>query len=199
MSSTRNKPETRLIIAVSLFLFSILASFLITYLGQQGDRYWVSTRAIAQGVQIAPGDVELARATLPRALSGYLSSNTNPIGSITRKAISASALLNSDSLSLNGDDLTTESVAIEVRTGDLPISTQAGDIVSLYQVHDSRNGEEVPPPSKIISNVFVREIESKSGNFGGTLTMTISLHRDEVPLVLAATSSGRIVVVTNGG
>ena len=198
MPSTTNKPQTRLVIAAALFLFSILASFLITYLGQQGDQYWLSTRAIAQGVQIAPGDVKLAKATLPRGANGYLGSNSNPIGSITRKAISASTLLNSDSLSLNSDELTTESLAIEVRTSDIPISTQSGDIVSLYQVHDSRNGEEVPAPARIISGVFVREIESKSGNFGGTLTVTISIDREEVPIVLAATSSGRIVVVANG-
>lgn len=200
MATTSDKrSHTRLIIASSLFIASVFASFLISYISHQGDSYWVTTRAIAKGVQIAPADVALARSELSSAMKGYLTDRDNPIGSISRRAIAAGELINHDTLSENIDDLTTESISISIRSSDLPLNAGAGDVVTLYQVHDSRNGESVPEPVRVISGVFIKQISERGTNFGSDVSLTISLHRDDISRVLSATASGRLVVVANRG
>ncbi len=191
--------QTRLLIASSLFLASVLASFLISYLSHQGNSYWVTNRAIAKGVQISAADVSLARGELSSAMEGYLTSRANPIGSITRRVMTAGELILSSALSENAEELTTESISIAIRSSDLPINTAAGEVVALFQVHDARNGENVPEPIRIISGVFIKDISERGSNFGGDIALTISLHREDISRVLAATASGRIVVVANRG
>lgn len=198
-TTSEKKSHTRLIIASSLFLASVFASFLISYISHQGDSYWVTTRAIAKGVQIAPSDVALARSELSSAMKGYLTDRDNPIGSISRRAIIAGELINHVALSENIDDLTTESISISIRSSDLPQNAGAGDVVTLYQVHDARNGESVPEPVRVISGIFLKEISQRGSNFGSDVALTISLHRDDISRVLAATASGRLVVVASRG
>lgn len=179
-TTSEKKSHTRLIIASSLFLASVFASFFISYISHQGDSYWVTTRAIAKGVQIAPSDVALARSELSSAMKGYLTDRENPIGSISRRVIVAGELINHVALSENIDDLTTESISISIRSSDLPQNAGAGDVVTLYQVHDARNGESVPEPVRVISGIFLKEISERDSNFGSDVALTISLHRDDI-------------------
>jgi hypothetical protein len=86
-----------------------------------------------------------------------------------------------------------------VRSADISHSVNPGDIVSLFHVHDSRNGEAVIPPYRILSNLFVQGINQKSANFGGDISLTLSLNKEDIPTLLSATSSGRIVVVSTRG
>jgi hypothetical protein len=193
------KSHTRLIVAGALFLTSILASLLIAYISSLGGKYWVLNRPLPKGVQIAAPDISLAKVTLGRGAQGYLNSSINPIGSITLRNLSAGSLLNITDLSNSGEELDSESLSIAVRAADLPSTVTVGEIVSLYQVFDARNGEVAPDPELVISGVFIKEISQKSANFGGDLALTITIRRDEVPTLLAATSSGRLVVVASRG
>jgi hypothetical protein len=193
------KSHTRLLVAGALFLTSIAASLLIAYISSIGGKYWVLNRPLPKGVQIEATDISLAKATLGRGAQGYLTSSINPIGSITLRNLSMGALLNVSDLSNSGEALDSESLSIAVRAADLPSTVNVGEIVSLYQVFDARNGEVVPLPVRVISGVFIKEISQKGANFGGDLALTITIRRDEVPTLLAATSSGRLVVVASRG
>ncbi|CAN2213234.1 SAF_CpaB_FlgA_like domain containing protein [Candidatus Nanopelagicaceae bacterium] len=197
--TSKKKSQSRLVIASTLFFASVFASFLISYISNQSDSYWVALHPIAKGVQISPSDVTLAKGSLTSTMKGYIESKSNPIGSITRRTFNAGELIHSTALSENIEDLTTESISIAVRSSDLPTSIASGDIVALYQVHDARNGETVPEPIRIVSGVFIKEIAKQGSNFGGDAALTISLNRDDIPQVLTATSSGRIVVVAIRG
>ena len=197
--NNEKKSNTRLIIATSLFFTSVLASFLISYLSHQRGSYWVVTQPIAKGVQISASDIGLEDANLAKGISGYLSATSNPIGSIALRTMAAGELISRTSISEDSAELTSESISLAVRNSDLPSSASPGDLVSLFQVHDSRNGEATPAPERIESGVFIREISRKGSNFGSDVTLTISLHRDDVAKVLAATTSGRIVVVSTHG
>ena len=200
MSNPYNKKShQRLVIAGALFLTSILASFLISYLSQSGAHYWLLTHPLARGVQIEASDVTLVKVSLGAGVRGYLSSQENPIGSITRRDINGGELINSGDLSANAEDLTTESLSISIRASDISPSISSGSIVSLYQVHDARNGEIVPAPVRILSGVFVKEVSRKSANFGADLSLSLTVSRDDVATLLSATSSGRIVVVSSRG
>lgn len=197
--TTEKKSNSRLIIAGALFLTSIIASFAISYIANSGSHYWVLKEPLSRGVQIASSDLALVKMTLGKNARGYISDSSNPVGSITRRSLLSGELLNTNDITNNSEELLTESLSISIRATDIPQSTLPGDIVTLYQVFDARNGEEVMPPQRVISGVFIKEVARKSANFGSDLSLTISVQRDDVPLVLSATSSGRIVVVASHG
>lgn len=191
--------HTRLIVASSLFALSILASFLFTYTSHLGEKYWVLIRPVAIGVQINERDLALVKATLVSPITAYLSARENPAGSISTRNLQSGELIRSTDISSDNRYLTTENISLAVRAVDIPNSVQIGDLVTLYQVQDARNGEAVEPPTEIISGVFIRDISRKSSNFGSDVALTISLNRRDVPQILQASASGRIVVASSHG
>lgn len=197
--TTEKKSNNRLVIAGALFLTSIIASFAISYIANSGSHYWVLKQPLSRGVQITSNDIALVKIALGKDVHGYLSETSNPVGSITRRSLLSGELLNTNDIAINSEGLTTESLSISIRAADIPQSTLPGDLVTLYQVFDARNGEAVTPPQYVISGVFIKEVARKSANFGGDLSLTITVQREDVPLVLSATSSGRIVVVASHG
>lgn len=186
-------------IAGALFFTSILASFLISYLSQSGSQYWILKEALPRGVQIQSSDLLLTKATLGLDARGYIGANENVVGSITRRNLSGGEFLHRNDLSDDSRELTSESLSISVRDSDISPSCAPGDVVSLYHVHDARNGEVVPEPERILSGVFIREISQKSANFGGEISLTVTVEREDVGVLLQATSTGRIVVVSSNG
>lgn len=191
--------HTRLIVASSLFALSILASFLFTYTSHLGEKYWVLIRPVSIGVQINERDLALVKATLVSPITAYLSARENPAGSISTRNLQSGELIRSTDISSDNRYLTTENISLAVRAVDIPNSVQIGDLVTLYQVQDARNGEAVEPPTEIISGVFIRDISRKSSNFGSDVALTISLNRRDVPQILQASASGRIVVASSHG
>lgn len=198
-SNIEKKSQSRLLIAGALFLTSILASLLIAYISSMGGKYWVLTRPLPRGVEITSSDIALAKVMLGRGVQGYLSSTLNPVGSTTIRNLQSGALLNYSDLSNDASEQDSESIAISTRSVDLPSTVSVGDLVSLYQVFDSRNGEATLAPQLVLSGLFVKEISQKGANFGGDFALTLSLNREDVPTALAATSSGRLVVVASRG
>ena len=154
---------------------------------------------LPRGVQIELSDLALTKASLGTAVRGYITSTDNVVGSITRRNLNEGELLNFNDLSDDASGLTTESLSISILATDIPPAALPGDIVSLYQVHDQRNGEEVLAPVQVLTNVFIREISRKSANFGSEISLTVTIDRDDVATLLQATSSGRIVVVSTRG
>lgn len=193
------KSHSRLLIAGALFLTSVIASLLIAFISTTGGKYWILIRPVPRGVRITASDITLTKANLGQGVAGYLSSSVNPIGSITLRNLATRSLLNTSDLTDDLNELDSESISIAVKSSDIPSTTSVGDLISLYQVFDSRNGEQVSPPQRVIGGVFIRELSQKGANFGGDISLTISLRREDVPDVLAATSGGRLVVVASRG
>jgi hypothetical protein len=193
------KSQQRLVIAGALFFTSILASFLISYLSQSGSQYWVLKEPLPRGVQIQSGDLLLSKASLGLDARGYIDSAENVVGSITRRNLSGGEFLNINDVSDDTDELTSESLSISIRATDISSTAMPGDLVSLYQVHDVRNGEATPEPRRILTGVYIREISRKSANFGSEISLTVTIDRDDVARLLSATSSGRLVVVSSNG
>lgn len=193
------KSQQRLLIAGSLFFASVLASFLISFLSQSGTQYWVLKDPLPRGVQIQASDLALIKATLGHGVRGYMNSQENPIGSITRRNLNGGELINAKDLSVDAGALTSETLSISIRAADISATISSGDLVSLYQVHDARNGETVPAPLRILTGVYIRDLSQKSANFGSEISLTVTVDRGDVANLLAATSSGRIVVVSSNG
>lgn len=193
------KSQQRLAIAGSLFFASVLASLLISYLSQSGTKYWVLKEPLPSGVHIQASDLAIVKATLGQGVRGYLTFDENLIGSITRRNLSGGELININDISDDARNFTSESLSISIRSSDIGAATSPGDLVSLYHVHDARNGEIVPPPARILTGVYIREISRKSANFGSDISLTVTVDREDVSTLLSATSSGRIVVVSSNG
>lgn len=195
MNTPQQKSQRRLLLAFGLFLASIAASFLFSIAANKSQGYWVLARPLPSGVQITQADLQIEAALLPHAELYFLEKSESPIGSITLRAMKAGELIDRRYLSDSSLALTTENISIAIAASDIPLSATVGDVVTLYQVHDSRNGEAVIPPRRIISSAFIAALDSRKGNFGGELSLTLAVDREEIISVLAATSSGRLVLV----
>jgi hypothetical protein len=191
--------NSRLIIAGALFITSIAASFLISFLSHTGSQYWTLTRPLPQGAKIESGDIAVVTATLDKGLRGYISASQSVVGSLIQRSMHAGELLRSDAISNKPGRQVIESLSLLIRTADIPSSTSPGDLVTLYQIHDARNGETVPEPVRILAGVFLEGIARKSANFGGDISLTLAVNREDVSTLLSATTSGRIVVVSSRG
>lgn len=193
------KSEKRMAIAITLFLASITTSFAFASLSHQGSAYWVVTSPLPKGVAITRDDVEVSRMKLSRATDGYIQSNLNPIGVITKRSFASGELLLRSAITDSPDQLSAERLSLSLRSVDIPASIVPGDLVTIYQLHDARNGEEAIEPQLILSSLFLVSIEGRKGNFSGDVSVTISLDRKDIPTLLAATTSGRLVIVATSG
>lgn len=193
------KSEKRMAIAITLFLASITTSFAFAFLSHQGSAYWVVTSPLPKGVAITRDDVEVSRMKLSRATDGYIQSNLNPIGVITKRSFASGELLLRSAITNSPDQLSAERLSLSLRSVDIPASIVPGDLVTIYQLHDARNGEEAIEPQLILSSLFLVSIEGRKGNFSGDVSVTISLDRKDIPTLLAATTSGRLVIVATSG
>ena len=191
--------NTRLAIAISLFTTSILASFLITYLSNSQVTYWATAIPVAPGVPIEARNLIAVKAKLEKNLRGYLQSDTNPIGFISREYLDAGELIHQSKIIKRNPSINREILSISISASDIAPSITPGRVISLYQIHTAQNGERELAPIRITSDAFLESVTRDGGNFGGTLSISIAVRRDEISRVLAATSSGRIVVVSTYG
>jgi hypothetical protein len=194
MSKIAKRSSTRLNIAIIFFTISILLSFLLSATGNAKSGYWAIARPIPIGVELTQADLQEVALELDSSESKYLSSEINLVGSVTLRPFLRGELIDSRFLT-RGDSAEYEKVSISLAASDIPISTQVGDFVSIFQLFDSHNGEPARAPLRVLTEVFLSEIERKGSNFGNTLTVTLLLNQSQVPSLLAASSQGRLVIV----
>jgi hypothetical protein len=198
---TRNekKSQSRMFVAVALFIASISTSFVIAFISSQGSTYWVMREPVPVGVKITGENVALVKVKLARSTPGYLESTFSPIGSFTKRSLSQGEILHRDALTNSSNQETSGSVSLAIRSTDIPLMTKVGDLVAIYQLHDARNGESAIEPRLVISQVFVEEISGRESNFSGEFSITVSLDRKDISTLLASTTSGRLVIAAVSG
>lgn len=195
----KKKSHSRLYLSIALCVGALLTSFLMTRAANARESYWVVLRPIAAGTQIEPGDLGYQSVVLGTAAESYLAASTNPIGSITRRRLLPGELLQGSSLTNDAQSLTQQELSLSIRAVDVPLEVEVGELISLYQVHDVRDSNSVISPQLVVSGAFVTSIDRKGSNFGGEVALGILLDRSEIQSVLAATTSGRLVVVRTRG
>lgn len=195
----KKSSRARFFFALALCGGALVASFLMSRAAASRENYWVVLHPISAGTALEARDLGFQSVVLGTSAGTYLPATTNPIGSITRRRLAAGELLEGSALSEDSIFLTHQQISLSIRAVDIPSSIQAGEIVSLFQVHDRRSGESEIAPDYILGGVFVAALDRKGSNFGGEVALTISVDRSDVAAVLAATTSGRIVVVRSHG
>jgi hypothetical protein len=198
MAQKKNS-SSRVILAATLCGATLCASFAMSLAANQREKYWVVIHPVAAGTQLEQEDLGLQSVVLGTSAGNYLPAASNPIGSITRRQLSSGELLEGDSITDNSSALVNQQVSISLRSVDIPAQVNIGEIVSIYQVHDAKSGEPAIAPQHILGGVFVTALDRKGSNFGGEAALTISINRELIPELLAATTSGRLVVVRAHG
>lgn len=198
MVQKRNS-HTRLILATTLCGATLLASFAMSVAANQKEKYWVVLRPIAAGTQIEAADLGLESVVLGSSEGNYLPAALNPIGSITRRALSSGELLGGNSITDDSSAMVNRQISISVRSADIPAGLTVGEMISIYQLHDAKNGQAALAPEFVQGGVFVSALDRKGNNFGGEAALTVSINRESISELLNATTSGRLVIVRAHG
>ncbi|CAM8639694.1 SAF_CpaB_FlgA_like domain containing protein [Candidatus Planktophila dulcis] len=198
MVQKRNS-HTRLILAATLCGATLLASFAMSVAANQKEKYWVVLRPIAAGTQIEAADLGLESVVLGSSEGNYLPAALNPIGSITRRALSSGELLGGNSITDDSSAMVNRQISISVRSVDIPAGLTVGEMISIYQLHDAKNGQAALAPEFVQGGVFVSALDRKGNNFGGEAALTVSINRESISELLNATTSGRLVIVRAHG
>ena len=198
MPQKRNS-HARLILAATLCGATLLASFAMSMAANQREKYWMVLHPIAAGTQLEASDLGLQSVVLGSSEGNYLPAATNPIGSITRRQLSSGELLEGNSITDDSSAMVNQQISISARVVDIPAALTVGEVVSIYQVHDAKNGESASPARHVLEGVFVTSFDRKGNNFGGEVALTVSINRELIPELLDATTSGRLVIVRAHG
>ena len=197
--ATKKRSNSRLIISATLCCAALFVSFLMSQAANEREDFWVITRPVGEGSALTAADVTTSAIALGDSAFRYLSASANPIGSIARRQFRTGEIIENTALEPIGRVAVNQELSLSVRSVDMPAELEAGDLVSLFHLHDSRNQEAPTPPVRILSSVFISSIDRQSSNFGGEVALTVSINRLDVTNLLAATTSGRVVVIRLNG
>ena len=199
MSTKKSKIQTRVLIAASLLVASILSSVLISVLSNQKESFWIANRELTPGQQIAASDISKAQVNISAISQNYIDTEINPIGSIVINRIQKSSLIATQSLSAQSNSINSAEISLTIRAIDLPGTVLAGDRISIYLLEDAESGAFPSEPELVLSDIYLGAIERNNSNFGSVAAITIAIGRDEILDVLRATTYGRLVVVKLNG
>ena len=199
MSMKKSKIQTRVLIAASLLVASILSSVLISVLSNQKQSFWIANRELTPGQQIAASDISKVQVNISAISNNYVSTDVNPIGSIVINRIQRTSLIATQSISSQNEAINSAEVSLTIRAIDLPASVLAGDRISIYLLEDAEAGAFPSEPELVLSDIYLGSIERKNSNFGSEAAITIAIGREEISDVLRATTYGRLVVVKLNG
>ena len=199
MSTKKSKIQTRVLIAASLLVASILSSFLISVLSNQKQSFWIANRELTPGQQIAASDISKVQVNISAISNNYVPADVNPIGSIVINRIQRTSLIATQSISSQNETINSAEVSLTIRAIDLPGTVLAGDRISIYLLEDAEAGAFPSEPELVLSDIYLGSIERKNSNFGSEAAITIAIGREEISDVLRATTYGRLVVVKLNG
>ena len=199
MSTKKTKLQTRVLIAASLLVASILSSVLISVLSNQKQSFWIANRELTPGQQIAASDISKVQVNISAISNNYVPAGFNPIGSIVINRIQRTSLIATQSISSQNETINSAEVSLTIRAIDFPGTVLAGDRISIYLLEDAEAGAFPSEPELVLSDIYLGSIERKNSNFGSEAAITIAIGREEISDVLRATTYGRLVVVKLNG
>ena len=199
MSTKKSKIQTRVLIAASLLVASILSSILISVLSNQKQSFWIANRELTPGQQIAASDISKVQVNISAISNNYVPAGVNQIGSIVINRIQRTSLIATQSISSQNEAINSAEVSLTIRAIDLPATVLAGDRISIYLLEDAEAGAFPSEPELVLSDIYLGSIERKNSNFGSEAAITIAIGREEISDVLRSTTYGRLVVVKLNG
>lgn len=195
--------DTRLVLGVLLVLTSVVVGARVLSSADRSQTVWATTHDLAPGSQLTEQDLTRMRVRLFGHSESYVrGSGPAPTGYFLRRGVGAGELLPYNALSKPGADLTFRFLTVPVSRGHLPPNLGAGAQVDVYVSPESKTGAATTPasptpPRLVLRNVtvFLRSARSGLGASNDDEPVVLRVRPDDVPLVLAAMSEGRIDLV----
>ena len=186
-------------IAITVIIASFFVAFGLAFLANNRSSYWVAAKDLTPGHMIDSTDFIEVKGSFGKGVSGYITTNQNPVGYSISKYLATGEYLNQSALVESNGDSDVRLLSFAAAAADLPSRVQIGDLVNLYQVvNDSGDGKEIPS-QLVIDGVYIVDLNRKSENLGGASIVTVAIPNDLVERALNATRRGRMVVVINHG
>jgi len=199
MAIHRKSSRSRLILAVSLIVASLISAFIFSSLANQKTNMIVTTTFLLPGHQITQNDLARIQVTLGEVAPNYVSDESQIIGSYTKVRLEAHELIPRTAISQQQDSLSLSSVPLSIRSADAPDGIQPGSTIDIYWVQAETNSEILLVPELVIAGAHVLAISKSGSNFGSEVGLTVAVSSNDVLALLGATSQGRVVLVSSRG
>lgn len=199
MNKSDKAAQTRLVVAISLFAAAVISAMALTALGNQSDTYWVAGQSLIPGTQISESDLDVIQVSLGDANGRYLSKGVVIAGAYVLRSIQKGELISTSSVSDTPSVFKSGQVPISIRASDLPEDIELGEVINIYWVPEALGLEKPQMPELAISGAHLNSVNRKAGNFGGEISLTVSVQNNEIFALLKATASGRLVIVRSNG
>jgi hypothetical protein len=147
------------------------------------------------GHLIAQSDLATDHLNMGDSTEYYLRQTDQIIGLVATRQMQVGELISTSDVSSSTESMVTSAVPLNVRSADLASGVNLGDLVDLYWVLDSRNGEAVIDPILILGGVTIIGLDSSKNSIGGDVPITVAIEETQVLRMLSATTQGRLVVV----
>ena len=184
-------------LAISLIIASFISAFFLASFSQSTAQYWIANIDLQSGHQISTGDLSLKDLDLSASSVIYLSKDLDPLGQVIIKNVVAGEVMAINSVSSTAKTMASSAVPLSIRSVDLAAGIYVGALVDIYWVMDSLNGESPQDPILILGSVPIISADMKNKNFGADAAITVSVEQTQVLRLLAATTSGRLVVISS--
>jgi hypothetical protein len=195
MKNKRDSHGARMPLAITLIIAAFASAIFISTYSNKGYNYWVIAQPVMPGHLIVQSDLATDHLNMGDSTEYYLRQTDQIIGLVATRQMQVGEVISTSDVSSSTESMVTSAVPLNVRSADLASGVNLGDLVDLYWVLDSRNGEAVIDPILILGGVTIIGLDSSKNSLGGDVSITVAIEETQVLRMLSATTQGRLVVV----
>lgn len=195
MKNKKDSYSARMPLAITLTIAAFASAVFISTYSNKGYDYWVIAQPVTPGHLIAPSDLVTDHLNMGDSRDYYLRQTDQIVGLVATRQMQVGEVIATSDVSSSTESMVTSAVPLNLRSGDLASGINLGDLVDLYWVLDSRNGEAVIDPILILGGVTIIGLDSSKNSLGGDVSITVAIEETQVLRMLSATTQGRLVVV----
>ena len=195
MKNKKDSYGARMPLAITLIIAAVASAVFISTYSNKGYDYWVIAQPVTPGHLIAQTDLATDHLNMGDSSDYYLRQTDQIIGLVATRQMQVGEVIATSDVSSSTESMVTSAVPLNLRSGDLASGINLGDLVDLYWVLDSRNGEAVIDPILILGGVTIIGLDSSKNSLGGDVSITVAIEETQVLRMLSATTQGRLVVV----
>ena len=195
MKNKKDSYSARMPLAITLIIAAFASAVFISTYSNKGYDYWVIAQPVTPGHLIAQSDLVTDHLNMGDSSDYYLRQTDQIVGLVATRQMQVGEVISTSDVSSSTESMVTSAVPLNLRSGDLASGINLGDLVDLYWVLDSRNGEAVIDPILILGGVTIIGLDSSKNSLGGDVSITVAIEETQVLRMLSATTQGRLVVV----
>ena len=195
MKNKKDSYSARMPLAITLIIAAFASAVFISTYSNKGYDYWVIAQPVTPGHLIAQSDLVTDHLNMGDSSDYYLRQTDQIVGLVATRQMQVGEVISTSDVSSSTESMVTSAVPLNLRSGDLASGINLGDLVDLYWVLDSRNGEAVIDPILILGGVTIIGLDSSKNSLGGDVAITVAIEETQVLRMLSATTQGRLVVV----